>query len=103
MCTAVFYRDLMAEQALEGVHLVAATLPGHGGTIPPRDLRVENYARLASELAVDLGADVVVGHSMGAFAGPLCGIWMAMAPSRHDSAIPACEPGWSTERPATAD
>src|SRR5581483_12300723 len=46
--------------------LVAATLPGHCGTAPPEDFRPEHYARTAGELARDIGADVVVGFSMGA-------------------------------------
>jgi pimeloyl-ACP methyl ester carboxylesterase len=46
--------------------LVAATLPGHAGAPPPDDYSIDNYARLASELATKVGADVVVGFSMGA-------------------------------------
>ena len=64
MCTAMSYEELMAEPTLAEVHLVAVTLPGHGGTPPPEDLRVENYARLTSELAAHLGCDAVVGFSM---------------------------------------
>ena len=60
------YAELMAQSALAGVHLVAATLPGHGGTPPPEDFSIENYARLAAELAADVGCDVVVGFSIGA-------------------------------------
>ena len=48
------------------MRLVAATLPGHAGAPPPDDYSVENYARLAAELATKVGADVVVGFSMGA-------------------------------------
>ena len=48
------------------MRLVAATLPGHAGAPPPDDYSVENYARLAAELAAKVGADVVVGFSMGA-------------------------------------
>jgi pimeloyl-ACP methyl ester carboxylesterase len=96
MCTAMFYEELMAEPALAGIHLVAVTLPGHGGTTPPRDLSVENYARLAAGLAADLGCDVVVGHSTGgtvalemagsgAFSGPL--VLLAVAFSRGDESV----------------
>jgi len=66
LCSAGSYAEVMAEPALTGVHLVAATLPGHAGAPPPDDYSIENYARLTSELATDIGADVVVGFSMGA-------------------------------------
>jgi pimeloyl-ACP methyl ester carboxylesterase len=67
MCTATFFDDLMAEPKLveAPIRLVAATLPGFGGTSYPEDLSVENYARLAGKLASDLGCDVVAGHSLG--------------------------------------
>lgn len=67
LCTAVFFDDLMAEPALveAPIRLVAATLPGFGGTSYPEDLSMENYARLAGKLASDLGCDVVAGHSLG--------------------------------------
>jgi pimeloyl-ACP methyl ester carboxylesterase len=64
--TARSYAEVMAQPALSGVRLVAATLPGHGGTPPPEDFDIENYARLAAKLAADLGCDVVAGFSMGA-------------------------------------
>jgi pimeloyl-ACP methyl ester carboxylesterase len=65
LCSAGSYAEVMAEAALAQMHLVAATLPGHAGAPPPEDYSVENYARLTSELAATLGADVVVGFSMG--------------------------------------
>lgn len=82
MCSARSYAEVMAEPALAGYRLVAATLPGHCGTAPPDDFRSEHIAQLAAELARDLGAGVVVGFSMGAmvayemavsgaFAGPV--------------------------------
>lgn len=84
MSTAAFYDDLVAEPLMReaSVRLVATTLPGHGGTPPPADVGMENYARLAGRLARDLDCDAVVGHSLGAnvaiemartaeFAGPL--------------------------------
>jgi pimeloyl-ACP methyl ester carboxylesterase len=96
LCTHVFYEDLMAQHALAGVRLIAATLPGQGGTAHPADLSMDNYAAMASKLAADLGCDVVVGHSMGAnvalemagsgeFGGPL----VLLAPSlrRKDESI----------------
>jgi pimeloyl-ACP methyl ester carboxylesterase len=96
LCTAMFYAELMAEPALAGIRLVAVTLPGHGGSMPPQDLSVENYARLMAGLAADLGCDVVVGHSMGAnialemagsgaFSGPL--VLLAPSFSRRDEAV----------------
>ncbi len=66
MCSAGSYAELMAEPALAELRLVAATLPGHAGAPPPDDYSVENYARLASELAAKLGAEVVLGFSIGA-------------------------------------
>ena len=95
-CTAVFYEELMAEPALAGVRLVAVTLPGNGGTVAPEDVSIENYARLTSELAADLGADVIAGHSLGAnvalemaasggFSGPL--VLLAPSFSRADEAL----------------
>src|SRR5256885_8529767 len=66
MCSAGSYAEVMAEPGLAGVRLVAATLPGHAGAPPPDDYSIENYARLTAALARKVGADVVVGFSMGA-------------------------------------
>src|SRR5437764_13247496 len=66
MCSAGSYAEVMAEPALARTRLVAATLPGQAGAPPPDDYSVENYARLTAELATKVGADVVVGFSMGA-------------------------------------
>ena len=44
---------------------MAATLPGNAGAPPPDDYAVESYARLTAELTREVGADVVVGFSMG--------------------------------------
>jgi len=68
LCSSVFYDDLLSEPALAGASLrfVATTLPGFGGTTPPTDVSMENYARLVGRLAADVGCDVVVGHSLGA-------------------------------------
>jgi pimeloyl-ACP methyl ester carboxylesterase len=60
------YAELMAQPALSGVHLVAVTLPGHAGAPPPEDFSIETYARLAANLAADLGCDAVAGFSIGA-------------------------------------
>ena len=66
MCAAGSYAEVMAEPALAGMRLVAATLPGHAGAPPPDDYGIEHYAQITSELARRVGADVVVGFSMGA-------------------------------------
>src|SRR4051812_4195040 len=66
MCSGGSSAEVMAEPALAAARLVAATLPGHAGAPPPDDYRLETYARMTGELARDVGADVVVGFSMGA-------------------------------------
>jgi pimeloyl-ACP methyl ester carboxylesterase len=84
LATPPFYDDLLAEPKLAeaSIRFVATTLQGFGGTPPPDDLSMENYARLAGKLAADFGCNVVVGHSLGAnvaiemvavgaFSGPL--------------------------------
>src|ERR1051325_164651 len=65
MCSAGSYAEVMAEPVLAGTRPVAATPPRHAGATPPDDYRIENNARLAAELASKVGADVVVGFSMG--------------------------------------
>ena len=83
----------MPKLSAASIHFVAATLPGHGGTEPPDDLSLENYARLAGKLAADFRCDGVVGHSLGAnvalemaaaghFSGPL--VLLAPSFSRTD-------------------
>lgn len=66
MCSAESWAELMAEPALAGARLVAVTLPGQAGTPAPDDPSVEWFARATAELAKEVGADVVVGFSMGA-------------------------------------
>ncbi len=66
MCSARSWAEVMAQPALTGVHLVAVTMPGHAGAPAPSDFSNEAYAALASDLASQLGVDVVVGFSMGA-------------------------------------
>jgi pimeloyl-ACP methyl ester carboxylesterase len=96
LATAAFYTDLMAEPSLSGIRLVAATLPGQGGTKPVGDPSIENYARLTGELAAELEAQVLVGHSTGgsvvleaaatgAFSGPL--VLLAPSLSRRDEPL----------------
>ena len=64
--TSRSYAELMAQPTLAGVRLIAVTLPGNGGTPPPEDFSIENYARLTANLAADFGCDVVLGFSLGA-------------------------------------
>ena len=68
LATAAFYEDMLAEPTIAAarIRFVATTLPGFGGTAPLDEESVENYSRLASQLAADLSCDVVVGHSLGA-------------------------------------
>src|SRR5437879_4556961 len=66
MCSADSFAEVMAPPALTGIRLVAATLPERAAAPPPHNYGMENYARLTSELAREVGADVVVGFSMGA-------------------------------------
>ncbi|MFE2297627.1 alpha/beta fold hydrolase [Streptomyces sp. NPDC059445] len=100
MCGTVFYDDLMAAPSLASapVRLVAATLPGHAGTTPPRDLSIENYAAMAGALAAERGCGVVVGHSLGAnialemaagghFAGPVVLLSPSFSVSDEDKAL----------------
>jgi len=66
LASHVFFEDVAAEPGLDGLRVVAATLPGYAGTPPPKDDSIEAYARGAGELAAELGATVVAGHSLGA-------------------------------------
>jgi pimeloyl-ACP methyl ester carboxylesterase len=66
MCSAGSFAELMAEPALAHVRLVAVTLPGHAGAPPLDDLSVGAYAGCTADLAAKVGADAVVGFSMGA-------------------------------------
>src|SRR5436305_647962 len=66
MCSAGSYEEVMREPALAETRLVSATLPGHAGAPPPADYSIENHARLTTAVAGKLGADVMVGFSMGA-------------------------------------
>src|SRR6476659_2970757 len=65
MCSTVAMEPIMDALAPAAIRVVAATLPGFGRTWHPDDLSIENYATLAGELAADVGADIVAGHSMG--------------------------------------
>jgi pimeloyl-ACP methyl ester carboxylesterase len=93
-----FYEDLLAEPRISEapIRFIATTIPGFGGTAPPDDLSMENYSKLASELAADLSCDVVVGHSLGAnvavemvsastFSGPV--VLLSPSFSREDESM----------------
>ncbi|GAA4832996.1 alpha/beta hydrolase [Kitasatospora terrestris] len=86
------YAEVMAEPALAGVRLLAATLPGHCGTAPPEDFTVGTLARHTARLAEERSVDVVVGFSMGAtvaaemvatgaFTGPTVLLGISMSPA----------------------
>ena len=90
LCSGRFYEEIANQPQLADVHVVATTLPGYAGTSPSGDLRIETLASQAGELAQMVGADVVVGHSIGAnvaiemvaaraFAGPV----VLLAPSLY--------------------
>src|SRR4051812_42125440 len=66
LCGAGSWAEGMAEPALSSARLGAATFPGQAGAPPLEDCSVENYARVTSQLAESVGADVVAGFSMGA-------------------------------------
>jgi pimeloyl-ACP methyl ester carboxylesterase len=87
----------MAEPVLGGTRLVAATLPGNAGAPPLDDHSIENYARVTTELAKRVSADVVVGYSNGAsvafemvvsgsFTGPVVLLGISLS-SRDESAF----------------
>jgi pimeloyl-ACP methyl ester carboxylesterase len=65
MCTAVFFEPIIDALAAAPIHVVAATLPGFGGTPHTADFSVEHYASLAGQLAGEVRADIVGGHSLG--------------------------------------
>ncbi|MEU6236594.1 alpha/beta hydrolase [Kitasatospora sp. NPDC047058] len=86
------YDELMAEPALAGTRLVAATLPGHAGTAPPEDFTIATLARHTARLVDEQSCDVVVGFSMGAtvaldmvatgaFTGPAVLLGISMSPT----------------------
>jgi pimeloyl-ACP methyl ester carboxylesterase len=96
LASHVFFEDLAAEPGLDGLRVVAATLPGYAGTRPPDDDSIEAYARGACALAADVGAGVVAGHSLGAnvalemaasggFRGPL--VLISPSFSRRDESL----------------
>jgi len=96
LASHVFIEDVAAAPELETARLVATTLPGYAGTPAPVDDRIETYASQAGKLAATVGADIVVGHSLGAnvalemaaahdFSGPL--ILISPSFSRKDESI----------------
>lgn len=92
LASDVFFEDVAAEPGLEGMRLMAATLPGYAGTAPPADDRIEAYAAAACDLAAELGAGVVAGHSLGA------GVAIEMAASgRYTGALVLISPSFSRQ------
>jgi pimeloyl-ACP methyl ester carboxylesterase len=96
LASYAFIEDVAAVPKLADVRLVATTLPGFGRTPPLSDDRVETYASQAGKLAATVGADIVVGHSLGAnvaiemaaahdFSGPL--VLISPSFSRKDESI----------------
>jgi pimeloyl-ACP methyl ester carboxylesterase len=90
MCSARSWVDVMAQPSLTDARLVAVTLPGNAGAPAPEDFSVEYYTRVTADLAKDVGADVLVGFSMGAnvayemavsgaFAGPMVLLGLALS------------------------
>jgi pimeloyl-ACP methyl ester carboxylesterase len=90
LASDVFFEDVAAAPGVEGMRLVATTLPGYAGTPPPADDSVEATAAAACELAHQLGADVVAGHSFGA----VVAIEMA-ASGRYGGALVLISPSFS--------
>ena len=98
LASDVFFEDVAAQPALDGVRLVAATLPGYAGTPAPDDDSVEAIAAQAYAAAAELGAEVVTGHSLGAnvaiemaAAGRFRGSLVLISPSfsrRDESIVP---------------
>jgi pimeloyl-ACP methyl ester carboxylesterase len=95
LATPAFYGDLLAEPSMSKtpIRFVATTVPGFGGTAPPKDMSMESYSKLAAKLASDLGCDAVVVHGLGAniaiemasageFSGPL--VLLSPSFSRRD-------------------
>jgi len=91
MCSAGSYAEVMAQPALAQTRLVAATLPGQAGAPAVDVYSVEDHARHVAELASKVGADVVVGFSMGAvvtvemvaaggFSGPVVLLGVSLSP-----------------------
>lgn len=72
-CTAEFYVDVLADEALAagGVTAVAADPPGFAGRPAPDgfDFSVESYASLVEDFAARQSIDLVVGHSYTANVG----------------------------------
>ena len=53
LCTAAFYDDLLAEPSMSTarIRFIATTMPGFGGTAPPKDVSMESYSKLAGKVA----------------------------------------------------
>jgi pimeloyl-ACP methyl ester carboxylesterase len=66
MCSARSYLELTQQPSLSGLRLVAATMPGHAGAPSPDAYSHDAYGRMTADLVEAMGAEVVVGFSMGA-------------------------------------
>jgi pimeloyl-ACP methyl ester carboxylesterase len=94
MCTAAFYDDVVAQPALTGagIRLVATTVPGFGPGRPAGEPAFDSVVRGAAALAAEVGADAVVGHSIGA------NIALEMAAGGHfGGPVALLEPAFSRE------
>jgi pimeloyl-ACP methyl ester carboxylesterase len=94
-CSAGFFDTVLAaaNHRDPSIRLVAVTLPGFAGVGTRAEASFDNHVRISTELARDLGADVVVGHShggnvalemaaTGAFKGPV--VLLSPSFSRED-------------------
>jgi pimeloyl-ACP methyl ester carboxylesterase len=66
MCGTTAFDQIASELRDAPVQLVAATIPGMAGSEQPAQPTIEHYAAITGELAAEVGADVVGGHSLGA-------------------------------------
>ena len=66
MCSARSYLELTQQPSLAELRLVAATMPGHAGAPSPPAYSHDAYGRMTADLVEAMGAEVVVGFSMGA-------------------------------------
>ena len=66
MCSARSYLEVTQQPSLAGLRLVAATMPGHAGAPSPDAYSHDAYGRMTADLVEAMGAEVVVGFSMGA-------------------------------------
>ena len=92
--TSRSYAELMAQPALAGVRLIAVTLPGHGGTPPPR---TSASRTTPGSLLTSPPASVVMSCSGSASAQASRSRWLRQerSPGRLSCWDLACRPGTS--------